>query len=151
MAILYIPMGLPGCGKSTFASKIMSHAVRVSSDDIREQLTGDATNQSRNDEVFKQYYHRITLMLSSGRSVYADATNLRDFARRDLRNIAQNRKIETHLFVFNNIEQAVRRNATRERVVPEDVMGRFMYQFEKALVDIQTEPYTSITYIEGVQ
>lgn len=112
---------------------------------------GDVNDQSKNDEVFRRYHAQITGALNDGFAVYADATNLRDFARARLREIAESVNATTHLWVFTNTGQAVVRNLRRERVVPEHVMTRMLEQYEAAMRDILREPYDTITYIEGVR
>src|ERR1035437_5022097 len=118
MSKLFIPVGLPGCGKSTFAKLL---------DAIRERLTGDAGIQTSNDQVFAEYHSYIEHWLRYD-NIYADATNLRDYARENLYKIADRVQyadrvpVETHVLVFTNTVQAVERNLKRERVVPPDVM-----------------------------
>lgn len=149
MAKLHIPVGIPGCGKSTFVNRLQPCYV-VSTDAIRAEM-GDVNDQSRNDEVFDRYHRLLAKVLGNGYDAYADATNLRDFARARLRQIASEAGAETHLWVFANLAQAVVRNQQRERVVASAVMTRMTSQFEKAEHDILHEPYTSITYIDSVR
>jgi predicted kinase len=143
---LYIPVGIPGCGKSHWATN--SDYFVVSTDAIRATL-GDVNDQSKNDEVFEKFHRRLHMVLVSDQSVVADATNLRDFARERLRDIALANNAETHLIVFQNPLQALMRNRQRERTVPEDVMYRMVDQFERALVDISQEIYTTVTKIRS--
>jgi predicted kinase len=144
---LYIPVGMPGCGKSTLYQTMAHPNLHyVSTDAIREAM-GDVNDQSHNDEVFKQYHNSIANSLKAGHDVYADATNLQPFARQRLRDIAANNNAETHLMLFTSLGQAVQRNQNRDRVVPEDVMRRMGQQYLDALRDVPNEPYTSITHI----
>ena len=60
--ILWVMVGLSGSGKSTIAKKIADdnhNSVIVSSDNIREELTGDYEDQKHNEEVFKVFHDRI--------------------------------------------------------------------------------------------
>lgn len=59
---LYIMVGLSGSGKSTIAKEIAEteeNTIIVSSDAIREELTGKVEDQSKNEEVFKIFHNRI--------------------------------------------------------------------------------------------
>ncbi len=152
MSKLFIPVGLPGCGKSTFAERVMANMNFhiYSTDQIRERLTGDARTQTSNDQVFDLFHESIEDSLRYGANVYADATNLRDFARERLRKMSGYIAVTTHVLVFTNTAQAVERNLKRDRVVPPDVMVRFIAQFEQALRDIPSEGYDTVTYIKGV-
>jgi predicted kinase len=149
---LIIPVGLPGCGKSSFAVNFGIPV--VSTDQIRAEEFGDVNDMSNNDAVFELYHARIEEGLFEeglDATVYADATNLRDFARRKLLDIAYRMGAESHVLLFTNTQQAVIRNTQRERRVPDDVMVRFVYQLEEALKDVPLEGYTSVTCIDGIQ
>lgn len=158
MPKLIIPVGIPACGKTTFA-RVLTHVnlIVVSTDEIRGRYvkTGalkTINDMSRNKDVFESFHMIIEDSLLDGMDVYADATNLQPFARKHLSDIAQRVGAEMHLIVFTNLSVAVSRNAKRtpDRIVPAEVVVRMLDQYEKALADIPTETYTSLTYIEGV-
>lgn len=82
---LYIMCGLSGSGKSTIATQIANenpNTVIVSSDAIREELTGNYEDQEHNEEVFKIFHDRIRKNLENKKNVIADATNLTMKSRR---------------------------------------------------------------------
>lgn len=59
---LYVMCGLSGSGKSTIAKQITNDnpdTVIISTDMIREQLTGEIGDQSQNDEVFEIFHTLI--------------------------------------------------------------------------------------------
>ena len=63
---LYIMCGLSGSGKSTIATQIANenqNTIIVSSDAIREELTGYYEDQEHNEEVFKIFHNRIRTSL----------------------------------------------------------------------------------------
>lgn len=144
---LWIPVGIPGCGKSHWADAT-GYPI-VSTDAIRAIVAKDVNDQSRNEEVFAYFHDQIRLYLLNARQVVADATNLRDFARERLRNIATATNAETHLVIFANPLEALMRNRRRERVVPEDVMYRMLDQYERAMFDIAQEKYTTVTKVRS--
>ncbi len=61
MAKLYMMVGLPASGKSTYAQYIaeQENAIIHSSDSLREELFGDVNENSRNDELFRELHNRI--------------------------------------------------------------------------------------------
>lgn len=77
MSKFIMMVGLPGSGKSTIANKlsIKENAVLHSSDDLREELLGDADNQDSNELIFQELHKRISRDLLDGKSVVYDATN----------------------------------------------------------------------------
>ena len=49
---------------------------------IREELTGDISNQSKNKEVFKIAFERVDEYLNKGQNVFFDATNVNKSQRK---------------------------------------------------------------------
>lgn len=76
MPTLYLLVGIPGSGKSTW-SKECTNAVRISRDEIRYSLLGENDSYfSKEDLVFKTYIEKIKENLKNGKNVIADATHL---------------------------------------------------------------------------
>lgn len=157
MSNLYIPAGIPGCGKTTWTQKLLPSAEWIASDAIRFEKFGPVYDHEKNEEVFDAFYDRVQLFLEFGNDTVADATNLQDFARFRLREIAEKTGANTHLLVFQNVSQAIVRNLGRngngfgptgnEDEVPAQAMENMLERYEEALRDIPTERYTTVTYI----
>lgn len=133
---LYITVGIPGCGKSTYASKMLANDeidFVISSDRIREQLTGDITNQDHNNDVFDILNGRVKAGLATGWGrALVDATNLRPSYRAALMKLADEYEAPAfalHFGISANFDECQRRNLTRLRIVPYDVMQRFHRYF----------------------
>lgn len=75
MSRLILPIGISGSGKSYIYNKDYKDCVQVSPDLIREELTGDISNQTKNKEVFKLAFERVDEYLNNGKDVFFDATN----------------------------------------------------------------------------
>ena len=83
MGNLYIMIGLPGSGKDTVIKNITENmsedeklrTIILSSDDIRMELFG-WEDQTKNGIVFQEMNKRCKEMLSLGRNVIYNATNL---------------------------------------------------------------------------
>lgn len=70
-------IGIPGSGKSTYLRTLSNpNIVIVCPDDIRAQLTGDISDQSRNGDVWSIAEDMIIRNLRRGRYVILDATNV---------------------------------------------------------------------------
>ncbi len=151
---LYVPVGIPGSGKTHWTRQMRLGQAYVSSDAIRDELRGSGESRyqvDRNDEVFATFHRRIGGGLADGYSVVADATNLSAPARSTLRDIAAYHGVECHLIVFTNLVQALSRNAARkgDDHVPDDAMKTMLEKYEVAIRDdIPFESYDSVTYIE---
>ena len=98
---LIIMVGPSGSGKSTFVKKYFQPFEVVSSDAIREELTGDLRNQHVNDVVFQEFNRRIEIKLRLGERVVADAMNLRKKDRTRVAHIGANMRIPVFYVVVN--------------------------------------------------
>lgn len=84
---LILPVGISGSGKSTWIkSQTDPNTIIVSPDEIRRELSGDISDQSRNGEVWSLAFDRVANALNSGKNVILDATNIKSGDRRRLMN-----------------------------------------------------------------
>ncbi len=120
---LYTMVGIPGSGKSTIANQIPNTVV-ISSDAIRKELYGAEEIQGNGKQVFDLVYKRIGEELAKGNDVVFDATNLTPWARN-----AVFRFTAEHIAIFANtsLDDCLKRNAARERKVPEEVIYRMYH------------------------
>lgn len=137
MTKLTLLVGLPGGGKSTYANRIMEsnpNAVWISSDAIREELWGDANDQQQPSSVFGEMFSRTVAALNAGNDVIYDATNL--VAKTRASTLASIRGRVNHpilaecVVVLCSIKECKRRQANRDRVVPDEVIDRMVRQFQ---------------------
>ncbi len=127
-------IGLPGCGKSTIASKMKGYVV-VSSDKIREEFYGDENVQTDPGKVFGEAKKRIVRCINAEKNVILDATNVKRKERmnfiKDIKNqIKKDVEVKfVAIWVAVPFETCVMRNNSRERVVPEEVIMKMMKNF----------------------
>ncbi len=78
MATLYVMIGIPGSGKSTYAKKLSKEigCNVYSSDEIRKELCGDQQNLKNDKEVWKLLKSRMREDLLNGKDCIVDATNI---------------------------------------------------------------------------
>lgn len=121
-------IGIPGSGKSTALRPFAERCgyLYVSSDSIREELFGEAADQSHNGEVWDEVHKRVAGALRGGNTVVVDATFVRDTERKQFIQFARAHGADKVQGVYANIpyEIASERNERRERTVPSHAMER---------------------------
>ena len=119
-------VGLPGSGKSTWAQSKVTPGISgvLSSDAVRELLVDDANNQNIHARVFRVLRYVLKNRLELKRPVtYIDATNLTLKERRPYIKMADLLDAEIEAVFFDvPVEECIRRNRERGRVVPDDVI-----------------------------
>ena len=123
-------VGLPGSGKSTLIKRYKEYKVH-SSDDIREELTGDVNRQDINNLVFKTLHKRVKEDLLNGQSVIYDATNISSKRRKAfLQELSKIPCWKYCLLVATPFEVCLKRNSQRDRKVPYNVIERMYKNFD---------------------
>ncbi len=147
MATLTIMVGVSGSGKSTHARKLAGDtgATIVEPDAIRKELTGNASDQSRNGEVFRLAHQRTEALLMKGTDVIVDATSLDRKTRAEWVSIARRCGAEARAVVVDTpIDVAKKRNVSRDRVVPLDVIDK---QASRLCPPTPSEGFTQIVVV----
>ena len=84
---LLLPVGISGSGKSTWIkANTDANTVVVSPDDIRRELTGNISDQTKNGQVWALAFQRVADALNNGKNVILDATNVKSEDRKRLMN-----------------------------------------------------------------
>ena len=130
---LIMMCGLPASGKSTYSKELAEeHNANIhASDSIREELSGDINNQNINDLVFQTLHKRIKNDLKDGKSCIYDATNI-SYKRR-MAFLNELNKIPCEkicVLMATPYEECLKRNAERERKVPEEVIKNMYMRFD---------------------
>ncbi|MFP4177019.1 MAG: AAA family ATPase [Candidatus Brocadiia bacterium] len=122
---LHLLIGIPASGKSRWASHHLGHTNIISSDRMREELTGDPSDQSQNYLVFQRCISRMRNLLHEGREVTFDATNYNENLRKDIVEAARWAGAEIYSYYFDiSLNLALERNESRDRWVPRQIIHR---------------------------
>lgn len=131
---LWVMCGLSGSGKSTIAKQLAQeheNTVIVSSDSVREELTGDYENQDHNEEVSKIFHKKIRENLENNKNVIADATNLTIKSRRATLEHTKGMDIERICYIIPKpFAQCKIDNQNREHPVPNEVLDKQIRRFQ---------------------
>lgn len=137
MGNLYIMVGIPGCGKSTYAKetllKVHPEWKYVSRDEVRyESVTDQAHYFDKESDVYREFCNRIDMYLLRGDTVIADATHLSVGSRRKLINHLKAKPDKMFaVFIDTPFDECMTRNAKRVGITR--VPDQSMYNMKRAL------------------
>lgn len=155
MSRLILPIGISGSGKSYIYNKDYKDCVQVSPDLIREELTGDISNQSRNKEVFKLAFERVDEYLNKGQDVFFDATNVNKSQRKNFTDKYIGTDVEVIYVIlpadidlsWKRIRKDIREGKNRSDV-PYFALVRQKEQYDKSLeIGFDDENVNEILYV----
>ena len=132
--LLVVLVGLPASGKSSW---LQHHNLpALSSDHVRALLTGDETSQHLNRLIFSTLRHLAAARIAAGAPVtYIDATALTIQERRCWIRFAELHACEIEALFFDTpLEECLRRNSNRPRVVPQSALARMAARLQPPTV-----------------
>jgi len=129
---LSILCGLSGSGKSTWISQNqVDNTVVISLDQLREQLTGKRSNQSKNGQVMQLAKEQLKEGLRKKQNVIWDATNTRSDGRSLLSSLGFAYGAEVHIVQFHNkLKDIHARNRKRQHPIPSKALEHQIERFE---------------------
>lgn len=137
---LNLLVGPSGAGKSRY---IQDHWVGpygsvVSSDALRNEITGDFRNQDANDQVFAALHALVKARVEHGLNTVVDTTNLRARDRRKLRDLVPADGTINYIVIDRPLEEKHRDAGWRDEVVINGVklIDKHHKSFQSALKEI---------------
>ncbi len=135
---LYIAVGLPGSGKSTYAKDFIKEKdiEYLSSDSLRAVYGKGEDDQTVTPIVFGHIKRKVDEFLKDGKNVLVDATSVNRRERSDYINSAKKYGAKVVAIVFKMDRQGlIDRNKKRGeqggRVVPDFVIDKMLAKFEE--------------------
>jgi protein phosphatase len=154
---LLVLCGPAGCGKSTFAEKLVEAHSRlgfklttiVSSDACRAIVCDDENNQQANRDAFDLFYFILHKRMFQARFTIADSTALQASARLKLLEVARRHNYFTSLLIFNiSPATCIERDKGRQRMVGEQVIAYHTELLQKAILEAPTEGWHQIHVLD---
>jgi predicted kinase len=126
---LMLMVGAPGSGKTFYRNKLVEQYPNlkvICMDDERKKRCGNENDQSKNNQIFGWQEHELREAMKKRQSVMVDATNPTKRLRNTLWRIARENGALCSVVYFDiKLETLLKRNADREKRVPDDVVKRF--------------------------
>ena len=155
--VIVMPIGISGSGKSRLYNISYSDYEKVCPDDIRYELTGNISDQTRNGSVFKIAEERIDKCVALNKDVYYDGTNLNKKLRKKF--VEKYRGTEGVKIVYVVLPADIELSNERIRKdisdhknrsdVPYDVLERQMKMYEENIKQgFDDENVHEIIYLE---
>lgn len=127
-SVLTITVGLPACGKTTFASSA-GFDVAISLDDCRDILWGNKRiqNGAGGMEVLLAMQEKwIESAMKTGKSIIVHNTNILKKHREPLIRLAKKHEYRSQIVYFDvPLEECIKRNRQRREAVPETILESF--------------------------
>lgn len=132
---LIVMVGPTGAGKTTFIKNYLSDAHVVSSDQLRQELTGEPLDQTQNDVVFSALHSIVKSRLWHGLSTIVDATNIRRKDRMAVAALGPPNTDIAYVVVNRSMEDKYRDAGWRAKL-PFDLIAKHENTFKSNLKDI---------------
>jgi predicted ABC-type ATPase len=146
---LIITVGPSGSGKSTWVNSILQNDnedfkfIRICPDEIRKEMTGNISDQSKNAEVWKEAFSRIKEFSKAGFSIIFDSTacNTKTIKQIEM-NVNRNHIILYKIFKVSpdvakeRVAKDLASGVDRSRV-PEDIIDKQYVGFSNSLKFIE--------------
>jgi predicted kinase len=139
---LICTFGIPGSGKSTWARAFAARSgyVRICPDDIREEITGNVSDISKDNVIWDLAYERIEKALESRNHVIFDATNVNPRIRAKTYSLfGEKSTILWKIFECDDVTAKKRikkdiDNGVNRSNVPEHVVDRMYEMYKNSLL-----------------
>lgn len=152
MKQLFLLIGAPASGKSTFIKENNLEALTLSTDNIRKMFLGDSINyidnelnsvievekQSVQKEVFELLYHLTEKRMDNGITTFIDATNINNKNRKRFLHLAKKYNYRVNVIPFGirfdenkksyptlSLTELMNNNSCRQYVVPKKAIESF--------------------------
>ncbi|WJZ00469.1 Bis(5'-nucleosyl)-tetraphosphatase PrpE [asymmetrical] [Corynebacterium hansenii] len=153
---LVVLAGVPGAGKSTYASSVFGEGEVFASDDFREMVSGDASDQDATGDAFAILEAVVAARLKRNLFTVVDATNCRAEDRRRWVEIARDNNCLASLIIVDvpvdaALERIGARVAAGGRDVPESIVRGMSRTLSGAARAARKEGFGKVYLLDGLR
>ena len=136
MSKMYVVIGAPGCGKSTYIQNhLKENELVISRDKIRFGMLNDNDEYfSKEKEVYREFIRQIDEAIEANETFYVDQTSLNYKSRKKLFNSLKQQPDEIiAIYLKSSLDKILKQNALRKgrAYVPEDAVKNMYYSIEE--------------------
>ena len=150
---LVVLIGIAASGKSTFAARSFVPTAVLSSDRMRAMITDDPSAQGATDDAFDLLHRVLAMRLRRGRLSVVDATNVEDWARSQLLDLARRHHRPAVALVLDvPLRVALERNALRASPRPPPAALRRQHAWlRSSLPSLASEGFAAVHNLQSVE
>jgi polynucleotide kinase-phosphatase len=149
---LVVLVGISGSGKSTFARRHFAPTQVLSSDAFRAMVADDENDQSASADAFELLHRVAAKRLRAGRLTIVDATNVQQYARAELVQLAREHDVLPVAIVFDLPEPVCwqRTGARSDRAFGREVLRRQQGDLRRSLGRLAREGFHRVHVLRDV-
>jgi protein phosphatase len=149
---LVVLVGIAAGGKSTFAARWFAPTAVLSSDGMRAMITDDPSAQGATDDAFDLLHRILEMRLRRGRLSVVDATNVEDWARAQVLDLARRHRRPAVAIVLDvPLAVALERNALRPSPrPPPGALRRQHGWLRSSLPSLASEGFAAVFHLDSV-
>jgi predicted kinase len=149
---LVVLIGIAASGKSTFAARWFAPTAVLSSDRMRGMIADDPSAQGATDDAFDLLHRVLEMRLRRGRLSVVDATNVEDWARGQLLDLARRHRRPPVAVVLDvPLAVALERNALRAAPRPPPAALRRQHAWlRSSLPSLASEGFAAVFHLDSV-
>ena len=148
---LVVLIGATSSGKTSFALKHFKPTEVLSSDFFRGMVSDNEGDQSASNDAFDLLHYVASKRLTNMKLTVIDATNIQEYGRKQLIEIAREQNVHTAAIVLNLPEPLLqqRNKARPERNYPERVIHKHCWELKRSIKNLKREGFRFVYIIDS--
>ena len=146
-------IGATSSGKTSFALKHFKPTEVLSSDFFRGMVSDDENDQGASNDAFDLLHYAANKRLNNMKLTVIDATNIQEYARKQIINMAREQNVHSVAIVLNLPEALLqeRNKARPDRGYPERVVHKHCWELKRSIRNLKREGFRFVYIIDSME
>ena len=146
-------IGATSSGKTSFALKHFKPTEVLSSDFFRGMVSDDENDQGASNDAFDLLHYAANKRLNNMKLTVIDATNIQEYARKQIINMAREQNVHSVAIVLNLPEALLqeRNKARPDRGYPERVIHKHCWELKRSIKNLKREGFRFVYVIDSME